>query len=150
MSEGELILEGNRYKGRFIANEKKGEFWTGSHYSEHQEERYWWAGTGVIEDKQTNEKYRFLLETQTGRMEMGLEQSILCFDEHQSHDENPNITDYPAVVDLALKALYEDVKNSEDEEIIPIVGPTILKFEELVEQGYVSEVSGQRRLQLAD
>ncbi len=144
----ELILEGNKYKGRFLAAEGKNRRWRGSHYSEHLVDTKYWEGKGIITDKETNEERSFLFKTEEKDYSCdGLEDEIMDLKRWPSYDI-PKIIRKEKIVDLILQSMYEDTKNRKDEEIIPTVYPPTLKMEELVEKGLVAEKSGQIRLPL--
>ena len=57
-----LVLKGNKYKGRFFGEQKVGVVTRGSEYSEHEEDRFYWKGQGMVTTPEGAE-CRFLFST---------------------------------------------------------------------------------------
>jgi len=135
----EILLRGNRYQSRFIAEQQSSKYIYrgGTHYKY----RYYWEGDGLITDTETNEESRFLFRTPRSIKSIeSLEQAIISFRSRYCNLlERPEITDYPALIDLVLKSMYTRAKEQTHSEhkIVPRVESPSLEIEELEKQGIV-------------
>lgn len=147
----ELLLVGDRYFGRFLANRGARDFEAGSGYTECLEARYWWAGVGSIKDNKDGATHRFLFTTLPERdgKETDLYDAVVTFTPRgYSTEKKPTIINRPRVIDLILGQIFNDAIRREEIDIVPTVYPGSLKLEELVALGLVAEDSGQIRLSL--
>lgn len=151
MEKEELSIQGHRYFGRFSAVKKTKEFWAGSEYTEHLEDRYWFEGIGIIEDIEKREPCRFLFKTEIDRYgkESKLIEKLLVIEDKNYYRRNPPVIKKEFVNDLILEKIYQDAKEKEKTEIIPEVYSSLLSYEELLEKGLIAdEKSGQIMLAL--
>jgi hypothetical protein len=147
----DITLEGKRYKGRFVGEQKKGRVEQGSEYTCHWEDRFYWVGDGTIKDKKTREEAIFRFSTWIGHRdsqwagttneELKLEDALILLEEgyRRVMPNRKKITNYLEVVDLELKAIFEMARSNEDGEIIPNIRPEILSIEELKKKGLYKE-----------
>jgi hypothetical protein len=132
MSMGETYnIAGARYVGTFRAERRTGTI-RGKEYSG-DTPGYWYKGPGIIEDRETKEKYFFLLNTDPVReKDYTLEQSVVNFGQREQEvvvlDGN-----YPKIIDLSLGHIVSQIRDSEEK--IPTVKPTKLELASLIEQG---------------
>lgn len=74
----QLTLEGNRYLGRFQAEQKDRNYMFSGDTGERHE--YWWQGQVFVRDQKTGEEGRFLFNTErTGRFVSTLPEAIISF-----------------------------------------------------------------------
>lgn len=112
----EITLEGKRYIGRFSIQEKMSEsdVYIDGEYAARWEKtkRSWWEGRGFVKDKKTGSKERFLFLPE-GNTKLDI---IPYLEGDETEDESK--------IDLSLKSLYDQSKESE--EILPIVNLEIV------------------------
>jgi hypothetical protein len=138
MDSKKLTLEGHNYIGRFEIEEhvhstrERVDTEVGWHW-ENQTYRHY-TGEGLVKDKQTGSEQRFLIYP-----EGNTEAHLIVL----KNGTRERIRDYQGVVDLSLKKMCEDAKNSG--EIIPKVNPVCLEEAILSEKGLVSTSEGALR-----
>ena len=102
-----IILEGNKYIGKFSIEQRSSEQWTyidGEYAGARWEKtkRSWWEGKGAIKDIQTGDKQRFQFFPKGN--------SKIDIIPYLSINELKN----KVKVDAALNLLYEQARESED------------------------------------
>jgi hypothetical protein len=147
-----VILNGEKYVGRFLGNKSTDKSWTRGEYTEREVRGYFWNGEGIVTNTETKESERFLFVTEGdehGRS-YTLEHELVSFDEKPPFHKESRIVKYGEVVDLVLEKMYEDSMKALEgvNVIIPHISVPRLKANELVEMGLVSEGDGQVRLAL--
>ena len=148
-----LSLNGNLYSSNFLANPiRDTRTISGTdHYSgDRQENLFWWEGKGVINNLERGERI-FLFKTKEfyqGSVIKTLEEALILFDKTNDWKGiKPKIVDYPSIIDRSLDFMYKDAM-PKDNEIIPLITPTVLNFNELVKKGFVADKKGQINLNL--
>ena len=123
----ELVLEGHKYKGRFLIEEyvrtsrERVDTEIG-YYLRNRTHRHW-EGEGLIKNKQTGKEQKFLI------LPDGCTESDLVI---LGNSKKKKTQDYKGIVDLALQSMYKAAKESDA--IIPKIKPPPINLEELVEQ----------------
>lgn len=148
-----LIIEGERFLGKFKAIKQTSEFWGGSEYTTHTYTGFWYEGTGLIKDRETAKTYFFALRTPRFREghenDYTLEESIVHFNQRgpvYAGDFEPKVVNgmYKNIVDLSLGNMISQAETSEED--IPTITPKRLKLDDLVERGYCVGRDGQIQL----
>lgn len=145
MNEKELVIEGEKYYGRFLIKEcfhtydERVDTEVG--YYNHTVTSHWYEGEGLIVDKELKEKQKFLICPLGNK-----ESDFIIFNKNNRENIMKRVQHYPGIIDLSLQYMYEDAKISA--EIVPKIKPIPLRIEELVNQGLLSEESGQMRIRL--
>ena len=134
----ELMLIGNIYRGRFVAERKEKKY----RYVDDTHERtsIWWEGQGLILENKTEEE-RFLFRTPEKSQSLSLRDSLICFESAYAGIPNmPEILNHESTTDLLLKQMYEDVREKEKnvETIIPEIIVRPLNIERLAEEGLLA------------
>ena len=121
-----IIIEGERFIGKFSAS------WMVRGPEDNL--NYSYEGAGVIDDKQTGEKYFFALKTNYIGRNYDLEKAIVDFKGITTFKPEP-VSDesYKKIIDLSLMRMVSQVIASKQE--IPTVRPEKLVLEQLVQQG---------------
>lgn len=130
MTEEELILEGDRYVGRFIIEEHVNQHreLVNSEVGNHWENRVYrhYTGEGIVTDTRKNLSKKFLIYPN------GMKETNLIILEKGVREK---IKDYKRVIDLSLQKMYEYTENYS--KIIPKVIPVCLDEKILSEKGLI-------------
>jgi len=151
-----LVLEGNKYHGRFIVDKRSRNVRRGSHYTEYEKEVYWYKGEGLINRLNSEEEVKFLLNTKDSfDSSIPLEECFIWIKKEEFFSEkvdNSLIVKRKEVMDILLESMCNEVENKlrEGKKIIPSIRVPDLSYEDLLDKGLIAdEKSGQIKLGLS-
>ncbi len=135
-----LTVKGNRYIGKFKVGKRVTIF-------DRLEIDYCYAGTGIIEDTKTGEKYFFEICTDiyrtAGYNKRTMQDCVVNYGQKRRYNQTKVVGEsgYRKIVDLSLEKLIAKVR--EQNEDIPTIGTVLLDTDELIQKGLLVGADGQ-------
>ena len=122
LREQELILNGNKYKGRFMGQNKIGRYDIDDSF---WEETIYWDGEGIVTPRESGEEEKFFFTTQFDekgreikkRDSNSLYEDLIRFytDGRRTLIESSSIINSIALTDLVLESIYQKAKSQGQE-----------------------------------
>ncbi|MCH7567854.1 MAG: hypothetical protein IIA87_00360 [Nanoarchaeota archaeon] len=139
----DLVLQGDRYLGRFMASRILGSVECGSEYTSGEDKGQYWSGKGVIRKLKTSAEARFTFKTDFVKdrwRQLGdLEREMIVIQDRSFRERSPGIVEQERLYDFVLEQMYGNALELRDEEIIPMISIEKLQYEDLLISGVVAE-----------